>query len=226
MLMSCNGFFKWDIKELYIQRIEGSSKVIYKYDAWRGFDAHSSGFIILDSTEHFSVNYNKKLPFYYLSNIPNHNSIQGVKTICVNSCGDEFISANPIYMPIKNEVTHFEGIETISNIYQYKGFADKSKGLSDLQFSTYLETRDSLYFYNLNYLNDTLKFKDSVLVLPKGEVIIQHDVEANVRMIRVEYMNLNINNKEIVSHETYFLTPKSPIKSTSFSNYGIFKTVH
>ena len=64
------GFGDWDIDELYAQKIEGTSKLLYKYDAWGGIDANASGYVILDSTEIFQVNISKDLPFTYLLEIP------------------------------------------------------------------------------------------------------------------------------------------------------------
>ncbi len=58
-LVSC-GFEKlgdWDISELYAQKIEGTNKVLYKYDAWGGRDSHVSGFLILDSTKTFKIDF-------------------------------------------------------------------------------------------------------------------------------------------------------------------------
>ncbi len=77
-LSSCN-WGEWHVGELYSQRIEGTSKILYKYDAWGGRDSHASGFIILDSTETFEVNPNNDLQFVYLTEIPNKNYILGAK---------------------------------------------------------------------------------------------------------------------------------------------------
>lgn len=63
VLSSCGlGLGEWNISELYAQKIEGTSKILYKYDAWGGRDSHASGYVILDSTEIFKVDIRKDLP--------------------------------------------------------------------------------------------------------------------------------------------------------------------
>src|SRR3954466_15555559 len=95
------GFGQWKVAGLYVQKIEGTSKLLYKYDAWGGRDSHSSGYVILDSTETFEVDLNQDLPFYYLMEIPNKKVVEGVSHICNNSCGEDYKKASPIFMPLK-----------------------------------------------------------------------------------------------------------------------------
>ena len=75
---------KWNISELYAQKIEGTSKILYKYDAWGGRDSHVSGFIILDSTKPFEIDLKNNLSLLNLSEIPNKEKIEGIAHECYN----------------------------------------------------------------------------------------------------------------------------------------------
>src|SRR5688572_6439363 len=77
ILYSC-GTAEWETT-LYAQKIEGTSKILYKYDAWGGRDSHKEGYAILDSTEKFEVNQINKLPISYLEEIPNRSCVLGVE---------------------------------------------------------------------------------------------------------------------------------------------------
>ena len=70
------GMNDWKIEELSVQKIDGSSKVIYYFSAWGGLDSNPHGFIVLDSTEEFTVDVNKILPIYYLSEIPSSEKLK------------------------------------------------------------------------------------------------------------------------------------------------------
>lgn len=223
-LSGCN-WGEWHVGELYSQRIEGTSKILYKYDAWGGRDSHASGFIILDSTETFEVNLEKDLKFTYLTEIPNKNNITGVTHECDNSCDKHYDKTKAKYYPIKKENDTVKNINIQILIYQYKGFNEKYRELQSYHFERFKETRDSLYFYNLNDIEsvdgghlDTLKIK-------KSEVVIQLNQKSYVTKIVIEDIIINKNSKEITGAHPYFLTPVNKIKSDAFSDYGIFKQV-
>ncbi|MDP3393033.1 hypothetical protein [Sediminibacterium sp.] len=219
------GFGDWEVDELYAQKIEGTSKLLYKYDAWGGRDSHTSGFIILDSTETFQVSINNNLPFTYLLEIPNKAFVKGVSTECANSCGDDYKNATPIFTPIKQENIKSLDFNITKLVYQYKGFAERDGGFESFQFEKFKETRDSLWFYNLNEFEhgnnkhvDSLKFKKSVIA-------ISQDKNSNIDKIVIEDLIIDRLSNEIISNITYHLTPKTKLNSKSFSDYGIFKGV-
>ena len=130
LFQSCglSDFGEWDLSGLSVLKIEGSSKVLYKYNAWGGIDSHAFGYRLMDSTEIFEVNVNADLPFYELISIPNKNKIIGLKHECEKSCGEYYEKAIPNYIPIeiKNSVKSNIKIENL--IYQYKGYSKRSKG--------------------------------------------------------------------------------------------------
>lgn len=219
------GFGDWEIAELYGQKIEGTSKVLYKYDAWGGRDAHASGFVILDSTERFQVNPNKDLPFTDMLTIPDRTHVMGVSTDYKNRSGENYKKITPIFTPIKKESTDKQGFSITNIIYQYKGFAERDGGLGTYQFESFKETRDSIFFYDLDDVESMNgKHLDS-FKLKKTDVCIMQSKTHEIIKIIFEDLIVDKNSYEIKSDVTYYLTPKHKLNSYVFSNYGIFKQI-
>ncbi|WP_378172638.1 hypothetical protein [Aquimarina sp. SS2-1] len=224
LFQSC-GVGEWDISELYGLKIEGTSKIIYKYDAWGGRDSNANGYIILDSAETFKVDIPKELPFYYLKDIPNKNSITGVSHKCDNSCGQDYSKSNPIYEPIEFEELKKEDIKIEHYTYQYRGFAERGGGLGRFHFESFKEKRDSIFFYDLDDIESLNgKHLDS-LKLKKKMVFIQENKNSEIIKLVLKDLTINKENNEIMSNRTYFLTPKNTTRVESFSDYGIFKPI-
>lgn len=213
----CSGG-SWDVY-LCAQKIEGSSKIIYKYDAWGGRDSQKSGYAIVDSSEVFDINKIDELPISYFTEIPNRNSIYAVEMALPNN------DKSTYYKPIKTYKINEDGIDINIKRYQYKGFSEKNPGLrGDYKFTSFKETRDSLFFYSLDDTEsmehqhvDSLKFK-------KTNVTISQTKSKEVLKIEMENLMISKNNT-IISVKTYFLKPKRKINSDKFSNYGIFKQI-
>lgn len=224
-LNSC-GFGEWDISELYSQKIQGTSKILYKYDAWGGRDSHVSGFLILDSTKTFKIDLKNSLPFYNLSSIPNKSKIEGVKHECFNSCSEKYYKTEPIFSPMKIENSKSEGLNIETKIYQYRGLSEKDKGLrGDFIFEKFVETKDSIYFFDLQeekYVNNKHL---NELKLKKGEVYLRENKVGEITKIVINQTTLNPQNNEIIEALTYYLMPKNKIKTSDFSDRGIFKEV-
>lgn len=108
----CSGG-SWDVY-LCAQKIEGSSKVIYKYDAWGGRDSQKFGYAILDSSEVFDVNKVDELSISYFTEIPNNNSIFAIEIAPPNS------DKNAYYKPIETYEINKEGINI--NIRKYQSY--------------------------------------------------------------------------------------------------------
>lgn len=224
---SC-GFEKigqWEISELYAQKIEGTSKILYKYDAWGGRDSNANGFVILDSTETFKIDINKELPFYKLSDIPSKIKIEGIKHECYNSCGEDYYKSIPNYKPMKIDRFKSDDINVESLIYQYRGYSEKDGGLERYVFDTFKETKDSLFFYNLNDVESMNGIHLNELKLKKGEVYIQQDEKGEIKKITIEEISLNPKTKEFSDSQTYYLTPKYKTLINEFSERGIFREI-
>ncbi len=111
------GFAEWNV-ELYVQKIEGTSKCLYKYDAWGGRDSHIAGYVVLDSTEKFEINSRNDLGFYYLQEVPTQRTIRGVSNGSSGSGEEEDKLAMPVFIPIKKARSKSQNMEIINLIYQ------------------------------------------------------------------------------------------------------------
>ena len=222
---SC-GIGEWQISELYMQKIEGTSKVLYKYDAWGGRDSHAFGYKILDSTETFRLNISNDLPFNQLQEIPNRKIITGISDKCNGGCGENYYTTKPVFKIIKKEITNKKNIKIVHNIFQTRGFQDKGFGLGSFEFENFKETRDSLFFYNLNNIKSVNKEHLDSLKIEKIDIVIRENENSDIIEIRIEDLKIDKKTNEIVFNRTYFLTPKTKMSSNSFTNYGIFKDVN
>jgi len=205
---SCS-YGEWNIT-LYVQKIEGTTKALYKYDAWGGRDSHLSGYTILDTTETFEISKRKELPISYLLEIPRKNLIFATEE--TYESGDSF---NPIDRYIINE----QGIEI--QIKKYTNFSEKSWLRGQFVFGSFKETRDSLFFYNLD---DTISMNPehiNCLKLKKINVYVSQDKNKQVSQITID--DIELSKDTIISQKTYFLNPKTRLTLDNFSDYGIFK---
>ena len=220
-LYSC-GYGEWETT-LYAQKIEGTSKVLYKYDASGGRDSMVSGYLILDSTEIFEVDLPKNLPFSYLVEIPNKEYILGVD---FEEPDYENLDNNQkkIFTPIKNLNTGEQNIEIKTKIYQYSGFMSRNGGYDEYEFESFKETRDSLFFYNLEDVKSLKPKQLENLKFKKRNVVIMQYANKEVIAIRIEDLILS-NNNELISNITYSLIPKKKLNSNQFTAYGVFKEI-
>jgi len=217
-LESCND---WELTELYAQKIEGSSKLLYQYDAWGGRDSHLFGYSILDSTETFKINKVQPLLFSELLAIPNSKQIFGV----TSDQSDYTKTTKESYKPLHTEIRTIDGIEIKINTYQYKGYSNRTGRLESYEFASFKETRDSLFFYNLNDVESINHPHLDTLKMRKSNVFIQQDQYKEIIQIIIEDLNFS-EDGEIIYIHNYFLKPKNKIKSSDFSNYGIFKEIN
>jgi hypothetical protein len=220
VLHSC-GVGEWETN-LYAQKIEGTSKILYKYDTSGGRDTMVSGYIILDSTETFEVDTSENLPFSYLENIPSKKHIQGID---FEEPDYENIDkkVKEIFTPLKiiNETEN--EIEISTKIYQYEGFSKRRFGLGTFEFENFKETRDSLIFYNLKDVKSMEPQNLDFLKLKKKNIVIRQNKNLEIISIDIEDLILSKSTNEIISCITYFLTPKKKMKSNLFTDYGVFK---
>lgn len=226
-LYSC-GFDKlgqWNISELYAQKIEGTSKILYKYDAWGGRDSNANGFVILDSTETFKIDLKQELPFYKLYDIPNKTKIEGITHECYNSCGEDYYKSKPNFKPMKIDKFQSNNINIENIIYQYRGYSEKDGGLERYVFEKFIETKDSIFFYNLNDVESMHEIHLDELKVKKGEIYLQNNEKKEIEKIIVEQISLNPTTKEFIDGRTCYLTPKNKTFTNEFSQRGIFRRI-
>lgn len=217
---------KWHISELYSQKIEGTSKVLYKYSAWGGRDSHATGFVLLDSTETFKIDLQNKLPLYNLSDIPNKTKIEGIAHQCYNSCGNEYNISQPNFKPMKIDKIRSNDINVMTIIYQYRGYSEKHGGLERYVFEKFTETKDSVFFYNLSDVESMNGNHLDKLKVKKAEVYIQQVENGKIEKIIAEKIFIHPATKEFIEGKTYFLTPKNKTFATEFSERGIFRRIN
>ncbi len=215
------GMGEWDIT-LYEQKIEGTSKAIYKYDAWGGRDSHVAGYAVLDTAEVFTIPRITKLPIYQLNGIPNKNIIRAIARESMPYEQEKKLKMS--FVPLNTKEIKSEGMNIQLKYYQSKGLKEKSRGYYRYQFERFEETRDSLFFYNLNDIVSMQKSHIDSLRIKKGHVIIRQKEDKIINEIEIENLILSSDGKErVISNKSYRLKPKKETKSNQFSNYGIFK---
>ena len=219
-LSACNSELgKWDIG-YYEQKIEGTSKAIYKYDAWGGRDTHVYGYAILDTTEVFSISDINQLPIYRLNGIPNSKVINAIKR---NWPEEENIKLT--LEPIDSFKIIDSEIRIAVKKYQSAALYQQGRGgVNTFEFSNSVETRDSISFYNLDDRESIYHLHLDTLTVLKGNILISQNENKEIRQILVEDLSISDDGKHtLLSCRTYFLKPKNRTTSDEFSDYGIFK---
>ena len=226
LLYSCGfGTTEWTIDKLYVQKIEGTSKVIYNFSAWGGRDSNPHGFIILDSSKTFKVEVEKILPLYKLSNIPTKFNIEGVSHDCYGTCGASYNTSTPIFKPMKTEPSDEDGIKVTNRIYQYLGYSERENGLERYVFEKFEETKDSLFFFKLEDVESMDGIKLNELRVKKGGIFLHQNEKGEIQKIIVEEAILDSKTKEFLDGRNITLTPKNRTLDKEFTSRGIFREV-
>ena len=208
----------WNLT-LYEQKIEGTSKALYKYDAWGGRDTHLSGYTILDTTQKFDINRRNKLPINLLTEIPHKNLIQGVNKLPYEKDKPESQE------PIRTDQQKSEEILVKTDYYQGKGYSKTGGVYQELEFERFKETRDSIFFYDLNEFTHMNTGHLDSLKIKKGNIYLSQKKNSD-SLHRIYVDNLIISNdgkKTLISKMNYNLKPKHLVRISEFSDYGIFK---
>ncbi|NMH26744.1 hypothetical protein [Flavobacterium silvaticum] len=213
LLASCKT--EWSY-QLYCQKIEDSPKVIYNYIATGGRDTMIHGFVIMDSSDVFEVDLSKNLDVMYLEEIPNRKFILGIGLEPFEEAREK-----EIFDPIEKFNISQEGIDIKVKKYQNAGFQNKSISNGIYKFERFVETRDSVCFYNLDEPFINPQHLES-LKLKKGNLFLRQNKEMEIIEIQIEDIQISKSDR-IYSHKSYLLKPKGKISVLEFSDYGIFK---
>ncbi|MBM1108243.1 hypothetical protein JQC67_18970 [Aurantibacter crassamenti] len=215
------GIGEWDIT-LYEQKIEGTSKAIYKYDAWGGRDSHVSGYTVRDTTQKFTIAGVNNLPISQLTDIPNKNLIQAIATVRVPY--EEMKDLEELFVPVETKKIEIEGLNLRIKYYQDKDLRNMKRRYYRYQFNGFKETRDSITFYDLNDIvsMDKSPHRDSIKV-KKGHVIIRQRENLGIVAIEIEDLTLSNGQDSLISNLSCVLTSKNKIELSEFSDYGMFK---
>lgn len=224
----------WDVT-LYSQKIRGSNKIIYKYDAWGGRDAHQSGLAILDSAEEFEMSKITSLPGSYFAETPQKEHI---KLILVNNGENPTTAKDTILSPFKH---YFKDIKEMKfEVTEYNntyGSSPMNTGLMEYEFGTIKETNDSLTFEDVVHKFGGIEFPTKVS-FPKGNITVFDDTTGRVHRIIIDkFIRMKgeiyrptkpleiVPNQPIIGFATFYFIPKKQLKSSVLTNEGIFKQV-
>jgi hypothetical protein len=210
---------EWSYSQ-YIQKIEGSPKILCKYFATGGRDTVVQGYVIEDSSAVFEVDLSKNLPFFYLQEIPNSKSIIGIE-IEKHNFDSKSNSTTEFCKPLKILNILQEGISVKSKLYQSAGFDKKCKDFGYYKFEKFIETRDTLFFYNLDEPYEDSHHLNS-LKIKKGNVLLYQNERMEITEIEIEDIRFS-KSDEILYNKLYRLIPKNKLLVSQFSDYGIFK---
>jgi uncharacterized lipoprotein YehR (DUF1307 family) len=180
ILYGCNS--SWNTT-LYAQRIEGTNKTIYEYDAWGGRDTHLFGYAILDASKEFKVNNRIDLPGSYFNGKPRANNLKLIEIISSQTPTSE---KDTILSPLRHYFKLIDGINAeVTEYNDTYGSNTMNTGLMRYEFDTLKETNDSLTFNNV-----LLKFGGTELPIKttfaKGNIKIVDDSTGRILYISVK----------------------------------------
>lgn len=226
----------YEVSELYKQQISNSSSVIYYFDAWSKYnDSHKFGCAILDSTEQFKISKIEELPSYYFDGKP---TAEKIKLINVIFSGENPTTDKDTLLSPKNHYSkkiNGHNIE-ITEYNETYGSATIDTGLKRFNFEKFIESKDSLTFYDVEWQNG--EKLSSKITFPKGNIKIIEDNKGKIININIEqfinkrgaiYKPTNplelVENQPIVGFATYEFHPQKTTNSRELTNVGIYKMV-
>lgn len=227
---------EWDVT-LYQQKIKGSSKVLYEYDAWGGRDSHSYGFVLMDSTETFKVNASQQLPISFLADIPNKSLITGIELNKATNIDNISLEA------VTSEKIKIDDIVVAIDFYEkYTGYSDAGCILNEYSFETFRETKDSIFFNGIEKIFGNNLQNQTTAGFKKGNVKLIADENGKLFRLEIKDLFKGIADKHkykkgtaeiiektlgssVICIRNYYLIPKSDIYVSEFSDFGIFKPV-
>ena len=239
-LVGCNNYT--DTKNdrpqsLYRQRIANSSLVIYDFSFAGGFVTSSdhTGFAVLDSTLSFSKDKIKELTCTYFSARPTSSIF---KMIDINYGQNPRTEKDTLLTPSKTYSKKIDNVQIdVTEYNDTYGSATTSTGLMEYEFDGLKETTDSLTFYNITKKFGGREFP-AAFSFTKGNIKIIDSINFDIHHIQIDQVIIQrssiykptkplelIPNQPVVGMATYYFYPKSPMKSTDLTDYGMFKRV-
>jgi hypothetical protein len=224
----------WEVT-LYSQKIKGSNKILYQYDAWGGRDSHQSGITILDSAEEFNMSRITPLPGSYFLETPTMDSI---KLITVRHGENYTTSKDTVLNPSNHYSKNIKGIKFDATEYnETYGSSPMNTGLMENEFETIKETTDSLIFENVIHKSGGIVLPSKVS-FPKGNITVFEDTTGRVHRIIIEkFIRMKgeiykptkpleiVPDQAIIGFATFYFIPKKLLNSKALTNEGIFKHV-
>jgi hypothetical protein len=226
LLTSCERGYK--LTELYSQKIENTDKIIFEYKAWSNFnDGSKYGKTILDKSESIIISDAGKFPFTFFIGNPTKDTLFVFEL-------KEGGTRIPKY--ISTEISKFNGVTVKTDYYSYE--IGSSHNLT-YKFSTFEETKDSLIIYGLEKEYFNIPTSKNEIGFYKGNIkLVESDsLKGFVKQIEIpafllkNYNTTSIDKVTIIRNDSLELNglvhftfiPKTPIRSTEFSDFGIYK---
>lgn len=226
LLTSCDRGYEWS--ELYVQEIENSDQLIVKYGAWSSWNDHGKyGVTILDKNESVDLSNAAQLPFSFIIGNPSNDTLF---VIGLKEGGTRI----PKY--ISTELSEFNGLIVKTDFYSYE--LGTSYNLT-YTFSSFRETKDSLFIGGIEKDHFNLPTKKNELGFLKGNIrLVESDAMKGI-LEKIEIPSFLLKNFTKTSADkvtvirndslhidglVYFtFEPKSVIKTSGFTNFGIYK---
>jgi hypothetical protein len=207
---------KWTIS-VHEQKIKNSPFSIYVYEGSGGRDSFINGFTINDTNEKTEILDQKHLPSRFFLEIPNKDSIKLLQT----TENDNFTN------PTKKTLDIIDIVIEVKTIKSFPEYSNSGCGLHEYKFSSFKETNDSLFFFNAKKKNSNENVDLITLGFEKGNITIIETFKGLVEYVRIEQLIVKkINNFEAGCSRTYFFTSTKELKTSAFSDFGIFKPIH
>lgn len=224
-------------QSLYRQRIANSSLVIYDFSFAGGFVTSSdyTGLAVLDSAISFSKDRVKELPCRYFSARPTNSNF---KMIDINYGQNPRTEKDTLLTPQKKYSKKIDNVQVdVTEYNDTYGSATTSTGLMEYEFDRLKETADSLTFYNVTKKFGGKEFSSTVS-FTKGNIKLIDSANNDISRIQIDQVIIQrsdiykptkplelVPNQPVVGMATYYFYPKTRMKSTDLTDYGIFKRV-
>jgi hypothetical protein len=218
----------YEVTELYSQQIENSDKTIVEYQAWSTLnDGSKYGMTILEKNETISIQDAEQMSFSFLIGNPTKDTLF---VIGLKDGGTRI----PKY--ISTKISKFKGMIVKTFLYSYE--IGTSHNLT-YKFSSFRETKDSLIISGIekDYFNPPTQKKEIGFLKGNIKLIESDSLKGILKQIEIPAILLrNLNNTTIdkvtiirndslqIDGMVYFtFEPTKQIKTSGFSNFGIYK---
>lgn len=222
-------------QSLYRQRIPNSSLVIYDFVYPGAFVSSSdyAGLAILDSGTKFSKSQINGLPSTYFAAPPTGTYL---KMIDIYGGHSPTLPGDTMLTPARTYSRKINNIDI--GVIDYNGTYGSalSLGLKQLEFGSFKETKDSIFFYQAGIKSDSTA--PMTYSFGKGNIKIIDSSNGNIDYIKVEKVFIGrgniykptkpfeiVPNQPIVGMIEYWFFPRKVTRTTELSDYGIFKRV-
>lgn len=234
---SCNNEDDKSLYSLYRQKIEHSNYALYDFAYSGGFVTSNEfvGLTILKADETFAKSKIDKLPGSYFITKP---EIGSLKLVNIENNINPTAEKDTLLTPKAQYVQIFNGVAF--NIIKYNetyGSATMNTGLMRYEFDGLKETKDSLIFFKVRKIFGGRTFSSTAFFL-KGNIKVVDSNNHNIIYVQISQAIIErgnvykpkkpfkvVPNQPIVGTAIYEFYPKTAIKSTMLTDFGLWKRI-